>query len=484
MKDKDTLFFYMYQNLKERIINGQLKAGSRLTSSRKLSREYQVSIRTVMNVLYALREEGLIEIYPRKVPIICDHKNRTNFIIQTILAKQKELLSLYEAVVDIIPNLLTFSVRTCLVEELPHYKQAMKAIRQKSRDEWRQISEFCKEILCSSENPLFYNFHKTFEARGNLYFFMEEQFNITGIFFDFSSIYDKWSVIMKNQESVQLYLHLKEIYQIIRDTIEQVLECLNRKFPNTFMESEVQTAWNIIEKPNHYFISIARDLIQKIGEGIYPPETFLPHEAQLAQQYHVSVSTVRKALERLSELGFSKTFNVKGTLVLLPENRKEFFIQCDTILRQEILDYLYALQFMAVIIKGVAKKAASKFTADELKILKNYFKKPDSFSIDIIIKQLLNHLNSEVLKNILEQIRKVIRWGDYFISYRIWHIDIKLLSNKAYSIFQYLQTGDVFGFAKGIEDYYWTNLDLVRRFVTEKYKLTQAQELRIPTTLS
>ena len=49
---------------------------------------------------------------------------------------------------------------------------------------------------------------------------------------------------------------------------------------------------------------------------------YLPYETQLAGQYNVSLSTVRKALSELEQRGFVKTLNGKGTIVIEPDDTK------------------------------------------------------------------------------------------------------------------------------------------------------------------
>ena len=71
MSSKETRFSYVYKSLKCRITEGSLLPGSRLPSSRVLKDEYQVSLFTINKVLAALREEGLIELEPRRAARVC-----------------------------------------------------------------------------------------------------------------------------------------------------------------------------------------------------------------------------------------------------------------------------------------------------------------------------------------------------------------------------------------------------------------------------
>ena len=72
MVPQTTKFSYVYDELKQRITDGQILPGSRLPSSRRLCDEFQVSLYTINNVLDALKEEGLIENQPRLAPRVLE----------------------------------------------------------------------------------------------------------------------------------------------------------------------------------------------------------------------------------------------------------------------------------------------------------------------------------------------------------------------------------------------------------------------------
>ena len=70
MDRKETKFSYVYENLKELIINGQLPPGSKLPFYPKLSEEYHVGIHTIIRVVEALKQDGVVDVQPRQVPVV------------------------------------------------------------------------------------------------------------------------------------------------------------------------------------------------------------------------------------------------------------------------------------------------------------------------------------------------------------------------------------------------------------------------------
>lgn len=72
MEHQETKFSFVYNEVKQRILNGQVLSGNSLPSSRMLCDQYHVSRYTVNRVFDALKKDGLIEIQPRLAPVVLD----------------------------------------------------------------------------------------------------------------------------------------------------------------------------------------------------------------------------------------------------------------------------------------------------------------------------------------------------------------------------------------------------------------------------
>ena len=62
-------------------------------------------------------------------------------------------------------------------------------------------------------------------------------------------------------------------------------------------------------------VQVAADIESDIDAGTYAPDTRLPSEAELSQQYGVARVTVRRAIEQLRERGKVVTVHGRGTYV-------------------------------------------------------------------------------------------------------------------------------------------------------------------------
>ena len=75
------------------------------------------------------------------------------------------------------------------------------------------------------------------------------------------------------------------------------------------------------------YYDIYEDLRDKIMEGTYPYQTYIPSELQLIEQYECSHNTARKALAVLQLHGFVQPIRGKGVLVIWrPRHRTRFVL--------------------------------------------------------------------------------------------------------------------------------------------------------------
>ena len=75
MNRQETKFTFVYNEIKQCILEGQILPGNALPSSRMYCEQFHVSRYTINHVFEALREEGLIDIQPRLAPIVVSGKD-------------------------------------------------------------------------------------------------------------------------------------------------------------------------------------------------------------------------------------------------------------------------------------------------------------------------------------------------------------------------------------------------------------------------
>ena len=211
---------------------------------------------------------------------------------------------------------------------------------------------------------------------------------------------------------------------------------------------------------------------------------FLPYEKQLACQYDVSISTVRKALSELEQRGFVKTLNGKGTIVIEPDDTKLHQLAFNSGYVEKALRYLHALQLMVLIIRPAALVAAPQFTREELDGLTDRFASSDSIYLADVWESIMKHTVLEPLYIILSETNHLLEWGHHFAYYPSKKHTLSHLNKQVILAIQQLREGNADSFANEIADCYRYILVCMKKHMVEKYKLHNVANIRVPKNTS
>ena len=484
MKPQETKFTFVYNEIKQCILEGQIPPGNALPSSRMFCDQYHVSRYTINRVFDALREEGLVDIQPRLAPIVVRRKDAPDLssTVFDILKQRDGILQVYQTFALILPPLLVFSLQGCDVEIMPHYKQAMKVLRLGNRaGGWRPPSKLGYDILRIGGNSLFGELYSTFGLYNKLAFFTEDcpcfskyflegSASITGVIID----------ILKGEDSLAKYSQLSNMYQELAGAIERMLNYLSDTTADCPAQTGISFSWNPMRGQDYHYSKIVDDMNLKIGLGEYSVGIYLPYEKQLANQYDVSLSTVRKALSELEQRGFVKKLNGKGTIVIEPDDTKLHQLALNSGYVEKALRYLHALQLMIFIIRPAALAAAARFTREELDELADRFTSPGSVHLADILEAILKHTTLEPLYVILSETNHLLEWGHHFAYYPSKRHTLSHLNKKAITALRQLYEGNASSFADGMADCYRYILICMKKNMVEKYKFHNVANIRVP----
>ena len=484
MKPQETKFTFVYNEIKQCILEGQIPPGNALPSSRMYCEQFHVSRYTINRVFDALRAEGLVDIQPRLAPIVVSKKdscNSSNTVFE-ILKQRESILQLYQTFALILPSLMVFSLQGCDVEIMPHYKQSMKALRLgDASGEWSSPSKLGYDILRIGGNSLFSELYSTFGLYNKLAFFAEDcpyfskhflrgSVSVTSVIID----------TLKGGEPLTKYNQLSDMYQKLTDSIEHTLNYLSETTPKCPARTGLKFSWNPMRGQDYYYSKIVDDMNLKIGLGEYSVGIYLPYEKQLANQYDVSLSTVRKALSELEQRGFVKKSNGKGTIVIEPDDTKLHQLALNSGYVEKALRYLHALQLMVLIIRPAALAAAARFTREELDELTDRFTSPGSVYLADIQEAVLKHNTLEPLYVILSETNHLLEWGHHFAYYPSKRHTLSHLNKKAITALRQLYEGNASSFADGMADCYRYILICMKKNMVEKYKFHNVANIRVP----
>ena len=484
MKPQETKFTFVYNEIKQCILEGQIPPGNALPSSRMYCEQFHVSRYTINRVFDALRAEGLVDIQPRLAPIVVSKKdtyNSSNTVFE-ILKQRECILQVYQTFALILPSLMVFALQGCDVEIMPHYKQAMKALRLGyASGGWSSPSKLGYNILRIGGNSLFSELYSTFGLYNKLAFFAEDCPYFSKHFLQGSmSVTSVIVDTLKGDDPLTNYNQLSDIYQELTDSIEHTLNYLSETTPKCPEQTGLKFSWNPMRGQDYYYSKIVDDMNLKIGLGVYSVGVFLPYEKQLANQYDVSLSTVRKALSELEQRGFVKKLNGKGTIVIEPDDTKLHQLALNSGYVEKALRYLHALQLMVLIIRPAALAAAARFTREELDELTDRFTSPGSVYLADIQEAVLKHTTLEPLYVILSETNHLLEWGHHFAYYPSKRHTLSHLNKKAITALRQLYEGNASSFADGMADCYRYILICMKKNMVEKYKFHNVANIRVP----
>ena len=151
MKDKTTLFEYLYENLKEQIVSGRIKCGESLPSMNSVSEQYNIGIRTVKDVFRALSSEGYIKTEERKAAVVIysDNKDSQESAVKYVLERKSFIVEVYQTMALLMPELFCFSSQVCGQKYLDLWEKSLS--RSKKKDTQSRWSVAC--LLYTSPSP-------------------------------------------------------------------------------------------------------------------------------------------------------------------------------------------------------------------------------------------------------------------------------------------------------------------------------------------
>lgn len=481
MLEKQTLYDYLYTNLRELIVSGRITYGHRFPSISELCEFYNIGIRTVKDVIRTLKEEGYIETKERKASIVIyqyDKRENEAKIAKYILEHELEIITVYQTMALIIPEITAFSVMAwnkadlnCKVIEKLHDLNAENIVVSE-----KVYVEIIYELLVQTNNRLLSDLFTNLDMYARPVYFIKQK-NYIDYLKDKISNDDiiALSVALIKQDKKEIVNCLETLYQQIIMAVEKTIFDLNQHYPATNI-SQQSYLWNAERGRKHLYIQIIRDLIDKIFLGTYPQETFLPHEAQLAEIYGVGVSTIRKSLKIMNDFGLCKTMNVLGTKV---EIKKGEFINKlinNKHYQQDLMTYLYALQTMLILFP-IAVKAAN-IDSSKIKQLEEIINS-DKILIECLIDFVIENVLLLPFKQILSEINDIIHWGYYYALYFDEDISTNIINLKSEIAYNQLCKGNTEQFINEVTFCFKHTLVTYKDCLIE-YGLNSAKNIIIP----
>lgn len=175
--------------------------------------------------------------------------------------------------------------------------------------------------------------------------------------------------------------------------------------------------WTSYKKPGQLCYSLAMELLIGISCGVYPAGCLLPTRERLSAEKGVSVSTVRRAVGLLCDIGAVKTDRPYGMRVL---PILESVHNCDftqPAIRQRLIGMAECLQIFALSCGAVAELTLRSLDADSIGHWKQRFSVLlDSSHYDVlpyvVLELIVNSVPNKTIQTVYAELMQQLFWGN------------------------------------------------------------------------
>jgi DNA-binding FadR family transcriptional regulator len=344
MKGSNELYKLVYEYYSARILFGFYSCGDTLPAIPKICRQFRMAIPTVRTAFTHLEQDGYIKVEASKAARVI-YKTTTDEIrkqaAEYFLAREEGLQDIAQAGQILIEPLWEYGLQKWKEE---NWERLWQELTNPSPGSLFMPVELYILVLSSLENKLILNFY--WEMVRYLCFpYLAEDRTQEKLPLEEMGIKTNEALIqyLKNDYFAKYNGSMKELFVF--------LEQARTEFTGKNIEP-VPFQWNIYRQRPQMRYSLASAIIRAIIADTYPVGTYLPSLPRLAEEYGVAMSTVRRTVTLLNDLGVVKSHQGKGILVCMAPEEMDLS-------RPEVkglLDvYLESLQMLVLSAKPVSR---------------------------------------------------------------------------------------------------------------------------------
>jgi len=461
MKEKKTLFNYLYDELVKQIKSGKLAYGESIPSCRSLCGAYNVGIRTVRDVIKKLSAEGYIKTVARshievayKADCIAANMNQ----IDDLLAKRNATIDLMEAMGYLMPYVYAEAAK--LIDEplIAACRNDIKGIEQlPTKERWRVSSVALQRIIAVFGNSLLRDLYIDADLFGQVPIVdgFENPYAKVPIGTD-NGLHGFFDMLLY-RDTAGIRRVIGSMYHHTACELSLYFDELSRAFPQAqFTQSSF--VWNAQKGRLHRYTAIARSLIEKIAAGVYPDGGYLPLSLKLQAEYNVSALTIRKALDTLAFTGLVHKISQRGRyLVTLGEAKTKELVIEDGAPTRDALTMLSSIHITALVCKGIAFAGFDYLSPEAADKLEAEINNPGIMAASTpnhILEELVQAQPLHSLKNVYGQLGALMNWGCFFDFARDDAVHKKTIDSKSRIAIGYIRTKNKDAFADMLQDIY------------------------------
>lgn len=467
MEERTTLFAYVYGDLAGQIANGTMRNGDTLPSMNDLCKRYGVGIRTIRDVLAALRTDGYIATEERKRAVVTYQASEADERgIRSLLARKDGILDCYRTFELVMPPLFAFAARFCDDDDFRSFERAALRVGEApNKGDWRlrQSSALLHRLLGKTGNPLLSECYASIERACTVPTFpgfaapyakaMEE---MDGTF--------AWAVdSLALGDAVEVERRFGRMYRGTAKYVEAYLAELAGAYPDV-RSSEPAFTWSARAGRERVYAQVARDLVLRIYNGEFSDGDDLPSIAELADAYGVSPSTVQKTFGILNMIGVVRTVNGRGTRVCLTDMSFDRRTLGDGSFRRDVEVFVDALQMLCVVLPAAVGTVSGRMDAVARDVDELLARDADEWAVPhALLRALVDCVPLPSFRVVLDELSELLLWGRFFAFFNPGASTEEQRSLGLRGL-ACVRAGDAEGFALAMVSYYRVLLAAVPAF--------------------
>ncbi len=339
------------------------KYGDTLPSIETLCHEFSVSALSVKTALRRLRGEGYIAMQNGKSTTVRYHQTeeeRDAFISRYFSERWNALPDLYASGELLYIPLMVEGMRRMDDQDLDYISQLV------DRAAPGDLVLFYAFILQKTQNPLVMNlFWETSLFQGFLYVRSPRELES----YDVKAIRQGLRTIISCRKAQDWDALKQALIVSQREAFEKGYRYIQTRVQPVPEEAQVTFVWRIYRERPQRCYSLASTLLYQIYMGEFQHEKFLPSYEKMAEKYDVSLSTMRRTVKILNQIGAVRSINGKGTRIFSLGERSDPPDFENPIIRRNLSYFVQSYEIIIHSCQAVTKSLLTALTQEKLEEL-------------------------------------------------------------------------------------------------------------------
>lgn len=470
----------MYRDIARKIEDGTLRDGDTLPSMKDLSTRYHVGLRTVRDVLSALRTDGYIATEERKRATVTHRTEAEEDVEATarrVLAGKQDVLESLKALELIMPPLFYCAAQHCSESEIGELCRAVKGKEfEVCKGDWRlsRSSLVLHGLLNKTGNPLLSECYASLE-----------RISIVSVHPSFESPYEKASIdsgntlpwifeSLKSKDFDEVQYRFGSMYSGTAAYIESYFEELAAAYPYDGPR-EFAYEWDAKAGKSYVYAQVARDMVSRMAVGEYVDGEALPSIAALSEEYGASPSTIQKTLGMLNTMGVVETVNGRGSRVRLSNVRLDPRSVADKVFMRDVDVFVNAAKMVCVILPAVVNSVSDDLGGVERDALAYLSQKTGEWVVpSALTESLIAHIPIRPLRVVMTELNDLLIWGHFLMFMGPSEARRSELLSYGYDGIDALRERDLQGFSDAMAGYYRCMFAAVQQFFAATRRANEA----------